>query len=208
MTLPDSAVAGGGLREQEIRDLLARRLQASASWDPSARIIPELSLCQSEARVDLAVVDRELTGWEIKAATDRLSRLPRQQETYGRVFDRMWLAADERHVARALEQLPQWWGILQITGTPMRPKVKMIRASKLNREIELSALVSLLWRDEALGELELLGLGAGLQRHPRPAIWAALASACPRYISKTALRARVRERLRCRTGWRVASRQT
>lgn len=44
------------------------------------------------------VVNGRLTGWEIKTAADSLVRLPHQQRAYSEVFDRVWLAADRRHI--------------------------------------------------------------------------------------------------------------
>ena len=34
-------------------------------------------------------------GWEIKTRQDTLSRLPRQEAVYSRVFDRVWLVAGD-----------------------------------------------------------------------------------------------------------------
>lgn len=189
------------MREAEVRAALAGRL-AREHHDEGTRLIHELDLCQAEARIDLAVVNGSMTGWEIKTASDTLVRLPRQQEVYSRVFDRVWLAAAPRHVDRALEQVPAWWGVTEVVDGADGYRFRVVRPSRRNWDVDLHALVRLLWRAEALEELAALGLADGLERAPRRVLWAALADAAPRQVSRTDLRGRVRWRLRTRRGWR------
>lgn len=192
-----------GMREADVRDALVERLRRQHADEQQARIVHELSLCQAEARIDLAVVNGRLTGWEIKTAADTLGRLPLQQPVYSRVFDRVWLAADARHVDRALGLIPPWWGVVRVGERGGVCTLTQVRPSRLNPAVDLASLVRLLWRDEALGELEALGLADGLERAPRRVLWQRLAEAVPRRASKAQVQRRVRERLRDREGWRA-----
>ena len=195
------------VREAEVREAIERRARADA--DPAeSRFIPELNLCQSEARIDLAAVNSRLLGWEIKTVTDSLSRLPSQEEVYSRIFDRMWLVADARHLDRATDLVPPWWGIWEIREKQGVCNLIQVRRSRLNPQVDLGSLVRLLWRDEALAELARLGIADGLHRSPRRDLWNALAEASPRHISPTRLRERVRVRLRDREGWRSDEQRT
>jgi hypothetical protein len=189
------------MREAEVRAALAGVLERQHPAG-ATRLIHELDLCQAEARIDLAVVNGSMIGWEIKTASDTLARLPRQQEVYSKVFDRVWLAAAPRHVERALEQVPAWWGVAEVVEHADGYRFRVLRTSRRNWDVDLHALVRLLWRAEALDELKALGLSDGLERAPRRVLWAALADAAPRQVSKTDLRGRVRWRLRTRRGWR------
>lgn len=192
------------MREADVREAVRARIARDVGGLGPARVIEELGLCQAEVRVDIAVIDRRITGWEIKSAADTLTRLPAQAAVYNRVFDRMWLAADQRHLTRAATLVPSWWGLAVIeVAEPSRCKLKTVRPSRLNREVDLRSLVQLLWRDEAYDELVQLGLADGLRRATRTELWAALAEASPRHISRTGLQARVRARLKARAGWRV-----
>jgi hypothetical protein len=52
-------------------------------------IIDELGLCRGTVRVDIAVVNGVLKGYEIKGDQDTLRRLASQAATYNRIFDTM-----------------------------------------------------------------------------------------------------------------------
>src|SRR4051812_32552800 len=70
-----------------------------------------MPICQMRARVDVAVVNGELAGFEIKSDVDRLTRLTTQVGFYGRVFDRACVVAGPRHVDLLRRRLPSWWGL-------------------------------------------------------------------------------------------------
>lgn len=193
----------GCVNEADIRTAIAERA-VTPSTLARRLVVSELAVCQAEARVDVAVVDaRGLVGWEIKSEADSLDRLPRQQAVYGRVFDRMWLAADARHIRRALDVIPDWWGVVRVEDHDGSCRLTQVRASRLNRDVDLHALVELLWREEVLTELDQLGLSAGRTRAPRRELWRALADASPKFISPAKLRSRVRGRIMARRDWRA-----
>jgi hypothetical protein len=194
------------MREAEVRAALTATL--ARRHGPETLIVPELGLCQAEARIDLAMVNGHLTGWEIKTAADTLLRLPRQESVYSRVFDRMWLAADAKHVGSALNLIPSWWGVCQVVSSDTGVRFRKVRDARINRNVDLDALVRLLWRDEVLEELDAIGLGQGHARSPRRVLWDELAGAAPKHVSPTHLRRRVRERLKTRQGWRSAEPRT
>ena len=186
-------------------------IEALAANDPhygDTRIVHELALCQAEARVDLAAVNGWFVGWEIKTRADTLARLPRQQDVYSRVFDRVWLVADERHIGPALAMIPSWWGIMRIGDHAGACRLTLVRPSRLNRNVDVHSLIRLLWRAEAFAELESLGLANGLERSPRRVLWERLVGAVPKHLSQTQLQELVRRRLKAREGWRVDRRRT
>jgi len=191
------------MREVDARAALVERLASRHAAEAGTRIVHELSLCQAQARIDLAVVNGRLTGWEIKTAADTLGRLPLQALVYSRVFDRVWLATDVRHLDKALDLVPGWWGIVRIAERDGACRLTQVRPSRLNPDVDLGSLVRLLWRQEALEELSALGLAAGLHRAPRRVLWERLAGAVPSRASKPQLKRRVRERLKGREGWRA-----
>ena len=195
------------MSEAEVRQAIVLRSLLGESGS-SIRMVPEMALCQSQARIDLAVVGDHLVGWEIKTQNDSLARLQKQVEVYSRIFDRLWLAADERHIGAAASIIPPWWGIVRIVGHNDRWKLETIRPARLNRGIDLYSLVTLLWRNEVFQELERLGLAGGRDRDPKRRLWETFSSAAPRYISRRDLRSRVRLRIKERPDWRVDRPQT
>ena len=77
----------------------------------------ELGLCRGEVRVDVAVVNSALHGYEIKSDRDSLRRLSNQVVLYGRVLDRATLVVGERHADDASALVPEWWALLRARVT-------------------------------------------------------------------------------------------
>lgn len=190
------------MREESVRAAVEARVWASDVSHGDTLIVHELSLCQAEARVDVAAVNGRLVGYEIKTGVDTLVRLPRQQEVYSRVLDRVWLVADGRHIHPAMALIPDWWGVMRITDRHGACHLQVVRRSKLNENVDPNSLVRLLWRDEVLCELEAIGLADKLSRAPKRVLWHALASAVPSRLSLPQLQSRVRARLKSRGDWR------
>lgn len=187
--------------DADIRAALHERLLRRYGRDPEVRVVNEMTVAGGRSRVDVAVINGRLEGFEIKSEGDSLKRLARQAEGYGRVFDRMTIVCAELHLKQALEVVPPWWGV-EIAKPDPNGTVRIIqqRAPRANRRVEPEAVAGLLWRGEALAALETLGIADGLRSKPRRVLWAALVE----QMAPTKLRALVREALRARTSWLVA----
>lgn len=157
------------LGDADVRPALRSRLLEEHTED--TLLIEELGLCRGQVRLDLAVVNGRLHGYEIKSDRDTLRRLDRQLEIYNRVLDHATLVVGERHVERAIELLPRWWGLLRIDAAPSGPRFTTLRQSRRNPRRHGRTLVELLWRDEALALLERRGLDRGVRSKPRFAVW-------------------------------------
>ncbi len=193
------------MRDQDIRDSLRQELVAAYGSDSSTLIVEELGICCGMARVDVAVVNGELKGFEIKSEKDTLGRLPAQSGMYGKVFDTMSIVLGLRHLQAAESFLPNWWGIVvadrDVDGFLC---LQRVRKESNNTNQDALSLVQLLWRDEALALLHVAGLAAGLRKRPRRYLWAALAQ----NFCLSDLRGVIRERLKLRRNWRVAAPRT
>lgn len=198
---------GRPMRDQDLRIALEAELRARYVADPEALLVHELAVCRSEARVDVALIDGELQGWELKSSSDTLDRLPRQAATFSRVFDRLWLVVEEPLVERAVALIPSWWGIVLARPSKRGCLLEQERDATANPAVDLAAVAQLLWRAEMLEELDRLGLSEGLSRASRSNLSAVLAAACPGSISDLDLKARVRLRLTTRRAWRSESRR-
>lgn len=138
--------------EADVRHSL--RAEMLASGPPSAEAIYEFWVPRSNERADVAVIGSTLDGFEIKTDQDSLKRLPRQADAYSRVFDRCHAVLAPRHVDRATEILPPWWGVLVIEDSM---RFRVLRDAEANDEVDPETLVRLLWRDEACAALCDLG---------------------------------------------------
>jgi hypothetical protein len=65
-------------------------------------------------------------------------------------------------------------------------------------------LCTLLWRNEALAELDMHGAAAGVRSKPNWVLWERLSET----VESETLRSVVRERLKARTEWRVEKPQS
>lgn len=141
-----------------------------ASAPRRAEAIFEFWVPQSNERADVAVIGKTIDGFEIKTDRDSLKRLPRQAGAYARVFDRCYAVLAHRHVARALEILPPWWGV-QVIDDDLN--FVNLRAAEPNGSVDPETLVRLLWRDEAYAALCALGAPPD-PRSGRFRLWEAL----------------------------------
>jgi hypothetical protein len=199
------------VRESQIRASLLLALRDRHGADPNTLIRQELGLCAGARRVDLAMINGELVGFEIKSDQDTLYRLAGQAEAYGQVLDRVTLVTTARYIDKAAALVPTWWGLIRADPadgsgqTPTGNKdvsareavLTRVRPAALNTEQDPFAVVQLLWREEALAILRERGLHRGLERKRRWIIWQHLAEAIP----LPELRALTRDQLRARRTW-------
>ncbi len=103
------------------------------------------------ARVDVAVVNGSLHGYELKSDSDSLGRLARQAHVYSSVLDRVTLVAGRRHLEEAMGLVPYWWGV-QVAEMKPRGSVlfSSVRRARKNPSQDPVSVAKLLWREEAL----------------------------------------------------------
>ena len=161
----------GAFTEEALRTSLRSRLAAQHRSEADTVLIDELGLCQGSARVDLAVVNGQLHGYEIKSERDSLRRLGAQSDLYSRVFDRVTLVCSDRHVSQALDMVPSWWGVLRIVSATQNPTFKSVRRGRKNPSRDVRALAEFLWLEEAVALLSQRDALRGLRGKPRAALW-------------------------------------
>src|ERR1700722_9766572 len=188
------------LRDLDIRRSLHDVLAEEHAHEPDSLLIDELGVCQGAARIDLAVVNGSINGFEIKSEADRLHRLARQRDAYGAVLDTVTLVTCQRHLAAARLQLPRWWGLMVAARDDRGVIVlRRTRRSRPNPHVDPEALAQLLWRAEALELLAAHGLAHGMHSKTRSLLWSALA----RHLSRQDLSKGVRDALKQRSSWRA-----
>lgn len=189
------------MRDLDIRQALRQQLEARFARDADTRIIEELGVCQGSVRIDVAVANCALHGYEIKSAADTLQRLPVQADAYSRIFDCVTLVTAGRHLEPTLRMIPTWWGVVQAIETQGQVTLELVRDSGPNPGIDPYSVAQLLWREEAIELLDLLGHTKGVKSKPREFAWKRLVDV----TSLDTLRELVRTQLKSRQGWRVAS---
>ena len=162
----------GRLGDAAIRSALRVWLREEQARDPETVVIEELGLCRGRVRLDIAVVNGLLHGYEIKSDRDSLRRLHGQVDVYGKVLDRATLVVGDRFRKVAPELVPPWWGLVHAYARGEKLDFRTIRSARNNPQREPRALVELLWFDQAMRLLEQRGVARGVRRKPRRVVWA------------------------------------
>lgn len=184
-------LSGKPSRDGEVRALLKRHLAELHAADDTL-VLDELGLCQGDVRVDVAAVNAELSGFEIKSPADTLARWPNQRRIYSKVVDRAWLVAPSQTLESA--EAPAWWGLMLVVETRYQLGLRVVRTAQLNPSPDAFSIASLLWRDEAINALDDLHMARGVRSKPRACAWQRLADVVPLTDLRTLVRGALRAR--------------
>lgn len=138
--------------DSDIRQILYNSFLSEKDYieEPDTVIINELDVCAGVSRVDIAVINGKIHGYEIKSKQDNLERLPSQIESYNCVFDTMTIVTYKSHLAKIKTIVPKWWGIKCIDEKNGNVLLKNIRKPKENSNISIRSIAMLLWKDEMI----------------------------------------------------------
>ena len=177
--------------DPDVRALLREYLE-ELHRGTDARVLEELGLCQGDVRVDVAAVNDELSGYEIKSPSDTLLRFPNQCRIYSKVVDRAWLVAPEKTLAKA--EAPEWWGQIAVFDAGDRLGLRVVRAAQRNPKCDPLSIARLLWRDEALEVLRGAGRVRGVMTKSRKIVWKRLIESVALDDLRAAVRAALKRR--------------
>ncbi|KGP89948.1 hypothetical protein N780_07630 [Pontibacillus chungwhensis BH030062] len=185
------------LKDQDIRKILFNYLHEKHSDD--SRIINELGVLHGQSRVDVAVVNGNLHGYEIKSESDTLDRLISQMEDYNKVFDTVTLVIQRTHLNKIRGIIPKWWGIKLVTYFNNKYHLRTIRKGKQNPSLSTESICYFLWREEALDILKNKGLQKGYLSKPREEIYIKLCES----LDDKELKDIICQKLKHRENWRT-----
>lgn len=189
------------LKDPDIRLLLKQKFATKEEFinDPSTIIVDEFDVCLGAARIDVAVVNGKLHGYEIKSERDNLERLPSQIESYNKVFDTLTLVVSNVHLEKAKSVTPKWWGIECVSYKRNIPSLKTIRKPKVNKHVQGIEVAKLLWRDELIRLLEQQNIKKGIKSKTRMQ----LGTIANEFIDQTIIAQYVRSTLKSRQNWKA-----
>lgn len=145
-----SMEAAPALLDQDIRHALKKFLREQ---DRTAAIFDELPLLRGRGRADLAFVNGELCGYEIKSEADSLVRIGVQADHYESVFEFNTIVAATKHLTTAQTRIHENWGIIEVKRVNGRTELLPKRQAKRNPKLRNFALARLLWKNECLSIL-------------------------------------------------------
>lgn len=202
--MPRSRLAGWStlrqvLDEVAIRAALLDRVRARWASSDQTLVVEEFGTHFGASRIDVAVVNGHLWGYEIKSAADRLVRLPAQAKAYGEVFDYVSLVAADCHLERARVVVPGWWEVISATTSIAGVRLTQVTRGRRNLGARPGAIARLLWRDELAAALHDLGADAGVRSATRERLADRLVESLP----VDQLGRVVRDQIRARPAWRA-----
>lgn len=166
-----------------------------------AEIFEELGVQHGAARIDYAIINGVMCGYEIKSDRDTLDRLSDQVKEFSAVFDKLTLVVGKRHLHQAIYKIPDWWGILLAKEKNNgQVALQVIRTPRQNKQQCAKSIARLLWREEALKILEERNQAMGLRHKPREFIYTKLGDIFSDDVKS--LKQRVSLTLTSREGWR------
>jgi hypothetical protein len=168
------------MHDVDVRHAVRKRLNRLHKGEADTLIVEEMGIWANFVRIDVAVINGEFHGFELKSERDTLARLPRQASVYNEVFDRVTLVMAEKHCRKAADKIPDWWGILSARTTKRgHVALKTERRPRLNPCISLIHVARLFWKSEAIAVLEKHGLSRGFKSKTSEEIAQRLASSLP-----------------------------
>jgi hypothetical protein len=185
--------------ERVIRTALRTRHLKRHHGRQDVLIIDELGLAHAQSRIDLAVFNGHLHGYEIKSAADTLDRLPRQLAIYRSALQKLTLVVASRHLEAAEAIVPDWCGLTEIIDGPRGGMIfTSRRRAHVNPDLDPFMLAHLLWHPEAQDLLRARGASKAEVNIPRKRLYRMLADEIP----VRELAPAVKAAMASRTGWR------
>lgn len=149
------------------RALHAKRLQKFKA-QPDTLVIDELGLAHARSRVDVAVINGCVHGYEIKSAKDTLDRLATQIDIYRQTLQKLTIVAAPKHISGIMGLAPEWCGVIAAEQGPRGGvSFHVLQKAAINPEIDPVMMAHLLWRDEVIELLHQVGYTPKQLRQPR-----------------------------------------
>jgi hypothetical protein len=146
------------MNDPNIRQLLRRTELSKFLSDPQSKVVEEMKIPAAGARIDMAVINGHLHGYEIKSACDTLQRLPNQIIAYSYIFDYLTVITEKKYHERILNILPDWVGLALCSDRSNEIEVEVIKEKSINTNKNGFYIAKLLWNEELIQVLSELNI--------------------------------------------------
>lgn len=150
------------------------------------------------SKLDVAVLNGRLVGYEIKSDRDSLSRIEHQLMQYQEVCDELTIVTTERHHEMVEKAVPEWSGIIIASVRGDAVSLDTYRAAMRNPNWDVLALMLMLWQSETVELARSHGFRAPREM-PKGLIHAQLARRIPHDVLRGAVLTRLRSRRTSKT---------
>jgi len=187
------------MNDLEIRQNFHRKRLRWQHAQKDTLVIDELGLNHGKCRADIAVVNGQFVGYEIKSNNDSLRRLEKQVKSYNAIFDKISVVVGDRYINSIQSHIPEWWGVIvSVRGLRGAVNFDTTREAQMNKNIDPISIARLLWRNEAEEILRQKQLSPRILRKPRPILYEHLVD----LLNICELRKFVRDYFKKRRNWR------
>ncbi len=187
--------------DNEIRKAFHAKRLASYHDCPNSIVIDELGVAHGKNRIDIAVVNGCIHGYEIKSSKDNLLRFPSQLQAFAKCFEKLSVVSAENHLEELIEKTPEWCGIiLAEKGSRDGISFSTIRRSKKNPNVDIMAMAHFLWKKETVELLASLGADKEMLKGARINLYNNLS----KMITIHELSSKIKSLFMCREEWRTA----
>lgn len=142
------------MQDKDIRKLLHPYLKKENKKYKDTIIVDEFDLCSGLSRIDVAVVNGVIHGYEIKSEEDTLNRLPNQINCYNKSLEKISIITNKSHLKQIRKLVPNWWGVLLIKNDGKKKTVTELRKAKSNPQLDADSLLQILWKDELVSIID------------------------------------------------------
>ncbi len=186
--------------DREIRQAFHTKNLARYKKSNDTLIIDELGVDHGRTRVDIAVINGLLHGYEIKSSKDNLNRLENQLKSFTKCFQKITIVTAENHLDSVLQISPSYVGVICTQkGSRGGISFSTIRKTQRNPEVDTIAMAHLLWRPEALRLLTSLGVDKSLLRGTKETLYKNIS----KLVTVEELSSYIKEQFFLRKYWRM-----
>jgi len=197
--MPSGTIVNFPHDDAAVRSALHRKKLQHFKSLPDTLVVDELGLAHAKSRVDIAVINGCVHGYEIKSGLDTLDRLPLQIKTYSETLEKLTVVCASKHLDGVMRLVPEWCGILEAQqGKRGAIHFQSVRRCRSNPDVNPVMLAHLLWRPEVVALLSRHGIAPRELRKPRKHLYHALAE----LLTPKEITAAIREFMRQRVSWR------
>lgn len=165
-------------KDTDIRTALHAKRLRRMKEQPDTLVIDELGLAHARSRIDVAVINGCIHGYEIKSAKDTLDRLTSQIDIYRQTLQKLTIVAAPKHVRGVMANAPEWCGVISAEQGPRGGiSFHVLRSAATNPDIDPVMMAHLLWRDEVVDLLSRFGYAQKDLRRPRKQLYEMLCEA-------------------------------
>lgn len=159
-------------KDTDIRRALHAKRLKKAKAQPDTLVVDELGLAHAKSRVDVAVINGCIHGYEIKSAKDNLDRLASQIDIYRQTLQKLTIVAAPKHIEGIVAHAPEWCGVIMAEQGPRGGiSFQVFRNAAANPDIDPVMMAHLLWRDEVIELLDRAGYAPKDFRRPRKQLY-------------------------------------